>query len=98
LAKELSLQRGSILVVRKEGSSVNRKIVEYSNKVLAPRIIRRYALSKGFAKGLQGVRNAYCNRLCGSLVVKVLALKGRIKLVVLGGLVLRVVVKVLAPI
>ena len=83
---------------------MNRKIVECSSKVLAPRIVRRYALSKGFAKGLQGVRNAYCNRSGGCLfclAVKVLALfssevlapKGRIKLVVLGGLVLRVAVR-----
>jgi hypothetical protein len=41
---------------------VNRRIVECSNKVLAPRIVRKYALSKGFAKGPQGVRNAYCSR------------------------------------
>jgi len=41
---------------------VNRRIVKCSSKVLAPRIVRRYALSKGFAKGPQGVRNAYCNR------------------------------------
>jgi hypothetical protein len=41
---------------------VNRKIVKYSNKVLAPRIVRRYTLSKGSAKGPQGVRNTYCNR------------------------------------
>jgi hypothetical protein len=34
-----------------------------TNKVLAPHIIYKYALSKGFAKGLQGVYNAYCNRL-----------------------------------
>jgi hypothetical protein len=44
---------------------VNRKIVECSSKVLAPRIVRGYALSKGSAKGLQGVRNAYCNRSGG---------------------------------
>ena len=71
---------------------MNRKIVECSSKVLAPRIVRRYALSKGSTKGPQGVRNAYCNR-SGSclfcLAVKVLALfssevlapKGRIKLI-----------------
>jgi hypothetical protein len=41
---------------------VNCKIVKCSNKVLALRIICRYALSKGFAKGLQGVYNAYYNR------------------------------------
>jgi hypothetical protein len=46
---------------------VNRKIVKCSNKVLAPRIIRRYTLSKGSAKGPQGVRNAYCNRSGGYL-------------------------------
>jgi hypothetical protein len=45
---------------------VNRRIVKCSSKVLAPRIVRRYALSKGFAKGPQGVRNAYCNRSGGS--------------------------------
>ena len=56
------MQRGSILVVRKEGSSVNCKIVEYSSKVLASCVVRRYTLSKGSAKGPQGVRNAYCNR------------------------------------
>jgi hypothetical protein len=44
---------------------VNRRIVECSSKVLAPRIVRRYALSKGSAKGPQGVRNAYCNRSGG---------------------------------
>ena len=41
---------------------MNCKIVEHSSKVLAPRIVREYALSKGSAKGPQGVRNAYCNR------------------------------------
>jgi hypothetical protein len=46
---------------------VNRRIVEYSSKVLAPRIVRRYALSKGSAKGPQGIRNAYCNRSGGCL-------------------------------
>jgi DNA repair photolyase len=46
---------------------VNCKIVEYSSKVLAPRIVRRYALSKGFAKGPQGVYNAYCNCSGGCL-------------------------------
>jgi hypothetical protein len=45
---------------------VNCKIVKCSSKVLAPRIVCKYALSKGFAKGLQGVRNAYCNRSGGS--------------------------------
>ena len=40
---------------------MNCKIVECSSKVLASRIIRKYALSKGSAKGLQGVCNAYCN-------------------------------------
>ena len=40
---------------------MNCKIVECSSKVLALRIVYRYALSKGSAKGLQGVRNAYCN-------------------------------------
>ena len=40
---------------------MNRKIVEYSSKVLALRIVRGYALSKGFARGPQGVHNAYCN-------------------------------------
>jgi hypothetical protein len=40
---------------------VNCRIVKCSSKVLAPRIVRRYALSKGSAKGPQGVRNAYCN-------------------------------------
>ena len=46
---------------------MNRKIVKCSSKVLAPRIIRKYALSKGSAKGPQGVRNAYCNRSGGYL-------------------------------
>ena len=74
---------------------MNRKIVKYSSKVLALRIVRRYALSKGSIKGPQGVRNAYYNRSggCFVLAVKVPALKGRIKLVVLGGLVLRVAVR-----
>jgi hypothetical protein len=46
---------------------VNRKIVECSSKVLAPRIVCRYALSKGSIKGPQGARNAYCNRSGGCL-------------------------------
>jgi hypothetical protein len=54
----------SILVVQ-QSLFVNRRIVECSSKVLAPRIVRRYALSKGSAKGLQGVCNAYCNRSGG---------------------------------
>jgi hypothetical protein len=72
---------------------VNCKIVECSSKVLAPRIVRRYALSKGFAKGPQGVCNAYCNRSGGCFSSRGASFKCRVKLVVLGGLVLRVAVR-----
>jgi hypothetical protein len=63
--------------------------------VLAPRIVRKYALSKGFIKGLQGVRNAYYNRSGNYFVlaVKVLAPKGRIKLVISRELVLKVAIR-----
>jgi hypothetical protein len=72
---------------------VNRKIVECSSKVLAPRIVRKYALSKGSAKGPQGVRNAYCNRSGDCFGSRGASSEGSDKLIVLGGLVLRVAVR-----
>jgi hypothetical protein len=73
---------------------VNYRIVECSSKVLASRIVCRYALSKGSAKGPQCLLQSFGWLFV--LAVKVPAPKGRIKLV-RGGLVLsNMAVKVLA--
>ena len=70
---------------------MNCRIVEDSSKVLALQIVREYALSKGSAKGPQGVRNAYCNRSGGCFGSRGASPGCRIRLV--GGLVLRVAVR-----
>jgi hypothetical protein len=52
LAEGLSLQEGVDFSCIRGSLFVNCRIVKCSNKVLAPRIVYRYALSKGSIKGL----------------------------------------------